>query len=221
MKKCLCCTFTAADGRIRHDSEGHQFPNKGGPGCVSDAPSSLPASLVGSVPGQFTGGKKKKKELAVLTHAAVPFRPTWDCFIPLVFFPTYSSSPRSHDRLPLLLHHRRGFLVLAGPLLSRVLLIGDVQLLAGQRHRVLRDRAVLHVAGEVPVAVDRHRPQPRGEVEGQRRPGSNVGDAGVRHHRSVAVRVTAASSFPLEVQRQCPPAPGLFDLSLHLESQTS
>lgn len=66
------------------------------------------------------------------------------------------------------------------------------------------------------MAVDGDRPQSGGEVEGQRCPGGHVGDAGVRHHRSVAVRIAAAPSFPFEVQGQGPPAPGLFDLSLHL-----
>lgn len=61
------------------NSEGHQFPNKGGPGYISDA-----AFFASSLITQQRSGsihrrdkkKRKKKKLAVLTHAAVPFRPT-------------------------------------------------------------------------------------------------------------------------------------------------
>ena len=56
-------------------------------------------------------------------------------------------------------------------------------------------------------------------MEGQRPSGSDVGDTGVWHHRSIAVSVAAATSFSLEVQGQSSPAPGLFDLSLHLREQ--
>lgn len=69
------------------------------------------------------------------------------------------------------------------------------------------------------MPVHRHRSQPRGEVEGQRSSGSDVGDTGVRHHRSIAVSVAAATSFSLEVQGQSSPAPGLFNLSLHLREE--
>lgn len=66
------------------------------------------------------------------------------------------------------------------------------------------------------MTVDGHRSESGGEMESQRASGSDVGDTGVRHHRSVAVSVTAAPSFPFKVQGQSPPAPGLFDLGLHL-----
>lgn len=69
------------------------------------------------------------------------------------------------------------------------------------------------------MTVDRHRSQSGGEMERQRASGGDVGDAGVRHHGSVAVRVTAAPSFAFKVQGQGPPAPGLFDLGLHLGSK--
>lgn len=104
--------------------------------------------------------------------------------------------------------------------MSRVLLVWHVQLLPRRRDGVLGHGAVLDVAGQVPVAVDGHRPQPGGEVQGQGAPRRHVGDAGVRHHRSVAVRVAAAAGFPLEVQRQVPPAPGLLDLSLYLGGES-
>lgn len=154
-------------------------------------------------------------------HAAFPFRPSWDCFMICFFSPVflkslYTAPLRSHDCLPLLLHHRWGFLVLTGPRISRMLFFWNVELLSRRRYRVLRDGAILHVPREVPVPVHRHRPQPRREVEGQRSSGSDVGNTGVWYHRSIAVGVTATPSFSLEVQGQSPPAPGLFDLSLHL-----
>lgn len=71
------------------------------------------------------------------------------------------------------------------------------------------------------MPVDRHRSQPRGEVKSQWASGSDVGNTGVRHHRSIAVSVTAAPSFPFEVQGQSPPAPGLLNLSLHLSKDKS
>lgn len=53
--------------------------------------------------------------------------------ISFIFF-QFSSLPkvawRSHDCLPLLLHHRWGFLVLAGPSMSRMLLVRNVKLLS-------------------------------------------------------------------------------------------
>lgn len=62
------------------NSEGHQFPNKGGPGYISDA-AFFASSLItqqrsGSIHRRDKKKEKKKKKLAVLTHAAVPFRPT-------------------------------------------------------------------------------------------------------------------------------------------------
>lgn len=140
-------------------------------------------------------------------------------FFPPSFSPNAQRSWRSHDCLPLLLHHRWGFLVLAGPCVSRMLLVRNVKLLSRRRYGVLGDRAVLHVPGQVPVTVHRHRSQPGGEVEGQRCSGSDIGDTGVWHHRSIAVSVTAAPSFSFEVQGQGSSAPGFFDLSLHLRRE--
>lgn len=62
------------------NSKGHQFPNKGGPGYISDA-AFFASSLItqqcsGSIHRRDKKKKRKKKKLAVLTHAAVPFRPT-------------------------------------------------------------------------------------------------------------------------------------------------
>lgn len=100
--------------------------------------------------------------------------------------------------------------------MNRMVLVWTVELLCRRWYGVFRDGSVLHVPGEVAVAVHGNRSESGGEMEGQRRPGGDVGDAGVRYHRSVAVSVTAAPSFPFEVQGQGPPAPGLFDLSLDL-----
>lgn len=184
-------------------------PNKG-PGYVSDTPS-LPRASSFSVLGQFTGENcqcwfpQPSPSDYPETVSSPPSPP-----------PSFLSLFVSHDGLPLLLHHGWGFLVLAGPRGSRMLPIRDVELLSWGRYGIFRDGTVLHVPGEVAVTVHGHRSESGGEMEGQRRSGGDVGDAGVWHHRSVAVGVTAAPSFPFEVQRQGPPAPGLFDLSLHL-----
>lgn len=204
---------------VCHDCEGHHPSNEGGPARGSDAPFLPRATSLSNVLAQFTGEKTGSVDacshplqtILRLFHGLSPTAPS-----PPGFHPCTQPTWRSHDCLPLLLHHRWGLLVLAGPSVSRMLLVRDVELLSRWRYGVLRHRAVLHVPGEVPVAVDRHRPQPRGEVEGQRSSGRDVGDAGVWHHRSIAVSVTAAPSFSFEVQGKIPPAPGLLDLSLHL-----
>lgn len=195
---------------IRHDCGGVNVPPNKGPGYVSDTPL-LPRASSFSVLGQFTGGKT-----ASVDSCSHPLQTILRLFHP-PFPPSFLPLCVSHDGLPLLLHHGWGFLVLAGPRGSRMLLIRDVELLSWGRYGVFRDRTVLHVPGEVAVTVHGHWSESGGEMEGQRRSGGDVGDAGVWHHRSVAVCVTAAPSFPFEVQRQGPPAPGLFDLSLHLQ----
>lgn len=60
-----------------------------------------------------------------------------------------------------------------------MLLVRDVELLSRGRYGVFRDGTVLHVPGEVAVTVHRHWSQSGGEMEGQRRSGGDVGDAGV------------------------------------------
>ncbi len=176
------------------------------------------ASSVGSVLAQFTG--EKTGSVDACSHSLhTNLRLFHNLCVLSAFHPCTYPTWRSHDCLPLLLHHRRGFLVLAGPRVGRMILVGNVKLLSGWRYRVLRDGAVLHVSREVPMAVHRHWSQPCGEVEGQWSSGRDVGDAGVWHHRSIAVGVAATTSFSFEVQRQGPPAPGLFDLSLHLERE--
>lgn len=139
----------------------------------------------------------------------------------LTFSGVCSTAWWSHDCLPLLLNHGRGFLSVAGLDLSRMLLFRNVKLLSWRRDGVLRDRAVLHVPGQVPVPIYRHWAQPCCQVEGQRSSGSDVGHAGVRHHRSIAVCVTATASLSFEVQCQRSPAPRLFDLSLYLRGGKS
>lgn len=57
------------------------------------------------------------------------------------------------------------------------------------------------------MAVERDGPQAGGEVHGQRAPCGHVSDAGVRHHGSIAICVTATPGFSLEVQSECPPTP--------------
>lgn len=61
------------------NSEGHHFSNEGGPGYISDAAfiasSLIPQQRSGSIHRRDRNQKKEEK-LAVLTHAAVPFRPT-------------------------------------------------------------------------------------------------------------------------------------------------
>ncbi len=118
---------------------------------------------------------------------------------------------KSHDCFSFLLHHRRR------EVLRRFFLL-YVELLSRGRDGVLRDRAVLHVSREVPVAVEGDGPQAGGEVQGQRAPGGHVSDAGVRHHGSIAIRVTATPGFSLEVQSERPPTPWLLDFCLDLKS---
>lgn len=60
-----------------------------------------------------------------------------------------------------------------------MLLLRNVELLAGGRNGVLRDRAVLDVPWEVPVSVDGDGSQACGEVKGQGPPGRDIGHAGV------------------------------------------
>lgn len=67
---------------------------------------------------------------------------------------------------------------------------------------MLGDGTVLHITWEVPVPVDGDwGPKARGEMEGQGPPGSDVGYTGVRHHRSITIRVTATTGFTFKVQR--------------------
>lgn len=157
----------------------------------------------------------REKKLPVMIPAAIPLQTILRLFI---FFPQFffCLCP-SHDCLSLLLHHGWGFLVLAGWRGSWMLRVWNLELLCRWRYRVFRDGTVLHVPGEVAVTIDGYRSKSGGEMEGQRASGGDVGDAGVWHHRSVAVSVTAAPSFPFKVQGQGPPAPGLFDLGLHLD----
>lgn len=49
------------------------------------------------------------------------------------------------------------------------------------------------------MAVDGDGPQAGGEVQGQWASCGHVSDAGVGHHGSITVRVTATTGFPLEV----------------------
>lgn len=216
-------TFTVAGGWWKSweylpQQWGSSSSNKGGPAHISDTPFFPWASSLDNVLAQFTG--EKTGSVDVCSHPLQTIlRLFHDLFLFLLFFcPRFHPcmSWRSHDCLPLLLHHRRGFLVLAGPRVSWMLLIRNVKFLSWWRYRVLWDRAILHVPREVPVPVYRYRSQSRGEVEGQWSSGSDVGDTGVWHHGSIAVSVTAAPSFSFEVQGQSPPAPGLFYLSLHL-----
>lgn len=179
-------------------------PNEGGPGYRSDTASLLWAAATSNVLGQFTG--EKTASVYLCSH------PRSDWF----FFCLCTS----HDCLPLLLHQRGGFLVLAGSRGRGTLLVWNMELLCRRRCRVFWDGTVLHVPGEVAVTVDGYRSKSGGEMEGQRASGGDVGDAGVWHHRSVAVSVAAAPSFPFKVQVQGSPAPGLFDLSLHLRKNS-
>lgn len=82
-----------------------------------------------------------------------------------------------------------------------------MEVLTRGRDGVLRDGAVFHVTWKVPMAIDGDGPQAGAEMQGQGASCGHVSDAGVGHHGSVAVRVTAATSFPLEVQSKCPPTP--------------
>lgn len=66
------------------------------------------------------------------------------------------------------------------------------------------------VSGDVPQSV--------GEVKGQRPPRRHIGNTGVRNHGSIAVCVTAAPGFSLEVQSKSPSVPGLLDFRLDLKS---
>lgn len=173
---------------------------------------------------QCSGSIHRRKKLAVSMHAAIPFGPSWDCFV-MNFFsrfsPTKTASCRSHDCLPLFLNHGRGFFVLTRPRMRRMLFGWNVELLSRWRYRVLWHGAIFHIPREVPVPIHRRRSQPRGEVEAQRSSGSDIGNTGVWYHRSIAVSVTAASSFSFEVQGQSSPAPGLFYLSLHLRRENT
>lgn len=187
-----------------NNNESHESLTEGSPAHKSDAPVWPRATL------RLDSQERN-------CRCRFPFTPSWDCSVGCSSFHPW----RSHDRLPLLLHHRGGFLFLARPRASGLLLLGNVELLCWRRHGVLWDGAVLYVAREVPVAVYRHGSQPGGEVKSQRSSGCDVGNTGVWYHRSIAVRVTAAPSFPFEVQGQSPPAPGLLDLSLHLRKQES
>lgn len=164
-------------------------------------------------PGVFWVSSREKK-LPVLIHAAIPPQTILRLFLfsPQFFF----SLCTSHDCLPLLLHHGWGFLVLTGSRGSRTLLVWNLDFLCRWGYGVFRDGTILHVTGEVAVTVDGYRTESGGEMEGQWASGGDIGDAGVWHHRSVAVSVTAAPSFPFKVQGQGSPAPGLFDLGLHL-----
>lgn len=194
---------------------GHHPPSKGGRGYISNTP----IFALSLISWQCSGSIHRRKKMAVLMQAAIPFKLSWACFIICIFSPYLQQSQRSHDCLPLLLHHRWGFLVLAGPCGSWMLLIRNVKLLSWWRYGVLGHRAVLHVTREVAVTIYGHWSQPRGEVEGQWCSGGDVGDTGVWHHRSIAVCVTAAPSFSFEVQCQSPPAPWFFDLSLDLRGE--
>ena len=57
------------------------------------------------------------------------------------------------------------------------------------------------------------------EGQAKSRAGPYIGHACVRHHRTVAVAAAPAACLALEVQCQCPAAPGFLDLSLYLGCQ--
>ena len=73
------------------------------------------------------------------------------------------------------------------------------------------------MAGQRRVAIGGGRGQQAGaEGQAQSCAGPYVGHTRVRHHRSVAVAAAPAACLALEVQCQCPTAPGFLDLSLYL-----
>lgn len=73
------------------------------------------------------------------------------------------------------------------------------------------------MAGQRGVAIGGSRGQQAGaEGQAKSRAGPYVGHTRVRHHRTVAVAAAPAACLALEVQCQCPAAPGFLDLSLYL-----
>lgn len=72
------------------------------------------------------------------------------------------------------------------------------------------------MARQLGVAVGSGRKQAGAEGKAESCTGAHVGHTRVRNHWAVAITATPTSCFTLEVQRQCPAAPRLSNLGLHL-----